>query len=858
MSDFSRRTLLQGTLVTLAVKRLHGLALPFQKQVDEDEIRAAHRLQRAFVWSQADAPNQQVFAVFRKSIVLEDAPVKAVLRIFADTRYLLWINDNYIVRGPCRFDPKRPEYDRLDVTKQLRNGKNVIAVLVHAAAYVDDYTKGDPARNFALQSARVMAHRPGLAAELDIASSIYSTDPSWRCTAETQYLPAPPTYSSWFDNIDARRNDGGWTRTDFDDSSWPSAIPLSTNECGPLQPRSIPLLCEEEILSLKLIDAKPAAITPGPLTKHLPMELSSGSEIVVDCGRQSQAYCVMHFEAEVGSRIEMQSAVRFYDSKRILADAGFTANLRVNRYTAREGPQVYMSTDTFGMKYLAIRVVSGRIKLRNLTAVVRRYPFTRLGSFKSSDMLLDTIWQICVNTIEVCSEDAHVDCADRERAQWMADGYIVGYGVSRVVLAGPGDSGSSRYADSRLLRNMLRHVALSQLPDGRLQPMRPSNYPAYAMHGVINDYSCLWVQAVAEIYRRDGDLGFVREVWPVLIKALNYYLRRVTDLGLLYASEFVYFNNPLIYVDCEGATLNAYFHRSLMDAAVLANAVRDTSNAERFASAAQQLHAAYNHHLWDEGAGSYRGAIVRPVTVPKDTPPTFSRPNPLPVDSDNRTSTTGHAAMMALYYDMVPVGNTARVLAAMRRQLPSEHPFPYSCFFWLDVLYRQDTEEMDREALSMIRARWEHMTQYETGTTSEDFTGGSFVHEAGASPAYFLNSYVLGVRTEGERESRRLVIDPRLAYLDRAEGTTLTEFGLVAVRWERGQNRLSFDIENNSKVPAEVSLRLFTATTSLTVDGNPLLQRGISAANNVSARNGRVYFLLAPGKHSGRLADAEE
>ena len=52
--------------------------------------------------------------------------------------------------------------------------------------------------------------------------------------------------------------------------------------------------------------------------------------------------------------------------------------------------------------------------------------------------MLEKIWDIGVSTVEVCSEDAHVDCADRERAQWMADGYMMGWPVSRVALAGPG------------------------------------------------------------------------------------------------------------------------------------------------------------------------------------------------------------------------------------------------------------------------------------------------------------------------------------------------------------------------------------------------------------------------------------
>lgn len=528
-----------------------------------------------------------------------------------------------------------------------------------------------------------------------------------------------------------------------------------------------------------------------------------------------------------------------------------------NRYTARAGRQTYLTTDTAAFKYLVIRVLEGRIKLHGLRVVDRLYPFQRLGRFDSNDDTLDRIWQIGVRTVEVCSEDAHVDCADCERAQWRADGYMMGYPVSRVTLAGPGDNGRPRYADGRLLRNMLRHMGDSQLPDGCLQPMQPAEYPVQARHGVIADYSCLWMQAVAELYRRDGDIETARDLWPTMVKAVDHYLNRRTKSGLVYADEFVYFANPLAYVNCEGATLNAYFYRSLLDAAELGLAVNDKTNAKRYAAAAEALRAAYNRALWDETAGTYRGAIVPPKPPFSDSnPPQWTRENRLPLDADHRTPPTAHAALLALYYDLVPPERRARVFEFLQEKFPGEEADVYTYAFYLETLFRQDTPEMDRLAVTTMRDRWAHMTKAETGTTTEHFKRGSAVHEAGAHPAYFLSSYVLVVRTEGAREARRLVIDPRLGDLERAEGTTLTEFGPVAVRWKTDrQQALGFEIENATKVAALVSLRLPSANTSLELDGQPLLRAGRPVAKEVNILDGRVQIPLPPGKHFGQMRD---
>jgi alpha-L-rhamnosidase len=807
----------------------------------ESEIQASQRLQGAFVWTQADPPAAQTYAAFRKTFESDKALSSATLRIFGDTRYLLWINGQYVSRGPCRFDPKRPEYDVLEVAKYLRRGRNVMVVLTHY------YAKGDGSGFNG--NARLMQHRPGLAAELELtqpdgSATRLKTDASWRCTTQTRHLPSPESYGSVYDRIDARLDLGDWTEVDFDDSNWPAAVPLAANGWEPLHSRSIPLLREVEVDNLSLVKVEKMAVELGPLTNRWPLKLAAGARVVVDCGRAVQGYTVLDLEASAGSQLEVDYTVRLRETKG--PDGG------PNRYTARAGRQTYMSTDTHGCKYIVLTVTNGDITLRGLRVVDRRYPFDRLGRFASNDngrYGLDRIWQIGVRTVELCSEDSIVDCAERERGQWIADGFMMGYPVSRVALAGPGQDGRPDYADGRLLKNMLRHLAFGQMPDGRIRPLRPCEYPVDWKHGVIDDYSCIWVHAVAEYYRRDADLEFVREVWPVMVKQLDYFLKRRTDRGLVYANEFCYFNNPLIYVTCEGATINAYIYRSLRDAAELGLAAGDTQNAARFADAADQLREAYNRELWDDGTEAYHAAVVRTPVPPvaPDCPPSYSKGYSGPKDTNGLTPPTGHAAAIALYYDLVPAERRARVLAYMQKQFFAEGPFPYTCVFYLENLYRQDTDEMDRIALKTIREKWEVMTHIETGTTSERFGNASFVHESGAHPAYFLSSYILGVRTEGPREARQLLIDPRLGDLTSAEGTTLTEFGPVTVHWERDANlSLSFEIVNGTTVPAMLSLRL-PANTSLMIDGKSVV------GADLGLKDGRMHFSLLPGRHGGRV-----
>ena len=789
---------------------------------NEDQVGRA--LDQSFIWAPpAIAPHgQQVYIAFRKTFKLEEIPNIARFAVFADSRYRLWINGHYIESGPCRFDPRWPEYDLHDVRTLMIRGRNVIVVLVHAYE-IGSFT------NWGEQCARMMDHRPGLTAQLILElpngkQLHFNTDSTWKLSTKTRFRPSPGTYSSVPDNIDARLDDGDWTLSDYNDNRWTSAESIKAGAWGPLHPRSIPLLRQV------ILDA-PSIIEPAGI--NLPLELKGGQHALFDLGRTVQAYSILDFDAVSGSELELVHCSQYYDIGRKSNQITFTGNTFRDRYLARDGRQTYTSGDTWGGRYIWLIVCSGSLVLHELKAVDRTYPFTRLGRFNCSDELLNHIWDIGVRTVEVCSEDAHVDCADRERAQWMADGFMMGWPVSRVALAAAESvPGQPQFADSRLLRNMIRHMGLSQLPDGRLQPMRPSSYPPDLTHGVIDDYSCLWVQAVREYYEVTGDDAFVRESWPVVIKALNYFLERRTPRGLVKAMEFIYFKNPLIYKICEGTSINCYIYRSLTDAAYLADLLEDKTNADKFVAAAHDLSLAINSQLWDEAGGSYNGGIIDGV----------------------KTLPTGHAATLALFYEIVSDERRPRVFAFMNEHLPEEEAFPYTYRYFFDVLYKQNTMEADQRVLDLERSQWAHMTRYETGTTSENWHSGSFIHESGAHPAWFLSSYVLGVRVEGVRSARRLIIEPRLADLRRAEGIVLCEYGSVAVSWDKSEDgkTLAFALEVPSGVRAIMRIPIESAKVALVVDDRELIHAKSSLTDLVRFEGRFACVELAPGRHTGK------
>ena len=131
----------------------------------------------------------------------------------------------------------------------------------------------------------------------------------------------------------------------------------------------------------------------------------------------------------------------------------------------------------------------------------RGYPFERVARFTCSDPFLTQLWGICARSLEILSEDSYVDCADRERVEWTDDSPPA-FDCTRVMMRGPDeDTGAKRktyWSDSRLLRGLLRRIALTQQLDGQLKAHSCSE--RFDIHAIMEDRSCDWVVLLRQYF----------------------------------------------------------------------------------------------------------------------------------------------------------------------------------------------------------------------------------------------------------------------------------------------------------------------------------------------------------------------
>ena len=176
---------------------------------------------RATIWHEHADPREarrNEVVMFRGTF---DRPSDGTLRIFANTRYRLFVNGTLVGHGPARFFWKSPRHDAHDVAGLLRDGRNVVAVAVSRYDCPNFHAEPGPG---------------GLACEVGDAAV------DWKATWCEAYAADAPKLSFALqpaEVVDLRELPAGWEQPDFDDSAWSAAGEVDLREFERLRPRPI-------------------------------------------------------------------------------------------------------------------------------------------------------------------------------------------------------------------------------------------------------------------------------------------------------------------------------------------------------------------------------------------------------------------------------------------------------------------------------------------------------------------------------------------------------------------------------------------------------------------------------------------
>jgi alpha-L-rhamnosidase len=495
------------------------------------------------------------------------------------------------------------------------------------------------------------------------------------------------------------------------------------------------------------------AVIPGPDAAVVPIYPDLDTELTIDFGQELTGYLVFEVEAPAGTIIDLYG-YEYQDEGQIQHTYQLDNTLR---YVCREGRQVYTSLVRRGLRYLSftVREAAAPIKVFSVKMLQSNYPVAEVGRFKSSDPLLNDIWQISQHTTRLCMEDTFVDCPAFEQAYWVGDARneaLINYYL---------------FGSREIVEHCLRLVPGSSFQSPLYVDQVPSGW-----NSVIPNWTFFWVTACLEYSRFSGDQKFAADMWPHIKFTLEHYLTKLDEQGLLNMQgwnllDWAAFEQPRSGVV---TPQNMFLVKALRDGAELAKTAGDESGGLRFFTYADELSGAINTYLWNHERNAYIDCI----------------------HTDGRLSATTsmQTQVVAVLCDIAE-GDRKQVLEQYLVQPPSSFVqigSPFMSFFYYEALAKMGRMDL---LLADMRKQYGAMIDLDASTCWEMYPAPgskwptrSHCHAWSAGPAYFLGAYILGVRGESSGWTK-VIVAPEPTGLTWAKGTVpLPSGGRIDVSWQ--------------------------------------------------------------------------
>ena len=402
---------------------------------------------------------------------------------------------------------------------------------------------------------------------------------------------------------------------------------------------------------------------------------------------------------------------------------------------------------------ITVRTADEPLMLQAFSLIETGYPLKVESHFAASDPRLAAVIPIGVRALQMCVHETYMDCPYYEQLMYIGDTRLEALTTFTLT------------HDDRLPRKALTFFDRSRLLDGYTQ----GRYPCRIAQ-VITPFSLWWIGMAHDfLYWRD-DADFVRSLLPG-VRGVSEYFR-----GLLDADGVLGLANGWKFLDWEaswqhGVPANGWFEPisavslqfvlALRQKAEVEEFFGESLLAERDRRTAWQVMNAVTRQFWNEERGLF-------------------------ADDLGRQSYSEHAQCLAILTDLLPPDKQARVANGLLTAPDLWRTTIYFLHYLFEALYLLGR---GNEIIPRLALWFGLQAQGFKATPESPEPARSDCHAWGAHPLYHYHASLLGIRpaAPGFRQVR---IAPQLGALTFAESILPHPAGQLTTRVTREGNKL--------------------------------------------------------------------
>lgn len=490
------------------------------------------------------------------------------------------VGDHFLSPGWTHYD-SLCLYNVFDVTSMLKKGVNAAGVILGNGFYIVPNSRfrklitayGNPKMRFLLQ----LRYADG-------GMERVTSGTEWRTKA------GPLVFSSIYGGecYDATREDAGWDKPGFDDSSWREPVPVQP-PCGRLEAeRDYPVRVMERLEPVKITSPD-----------------SSGRLFLCDFGQNASGIVEIRVRGNKGDTVRMTPGELVDSSGRVMQ--GATGKPYYLTYILRGGgTETWAPRFTYyGFRYLEVEgarpaAVVGDPSLpvlQGISMLHTRNSAPSLGTFHTSEELFNKINHLIMWAIRSNMQSVLTDCPHREKLGWLEQTFLMGNSI--------------RYNfDIHLLyRKVIRDMKNARFPSGMIPATAPEftrfdggflDSPEWGSAGIILPW-LLW--------KWYGDRRPMEESWDMMTRYAAYLGSKaeghILDFGL--GDWYDLGPEPPGYAQLTPVALTAtavYYH-DLTLLAAMAELLGRGAESVRYAALAEEVRQAFNRTFFDPVASRY-------------------------------------------------------------------------------------------------------------------------------------------------------------------------------------------------------------------------------------------------------------
>jgi hypothetical protein len=507
-----------------------------------------------------NTPNE--WLAFTTDVPVAQVPAQARLRIAADSKYWLWVNDQLVVfegglkRGPT---PQDTYYDEVDVAKFLRKGANKL--------YFQLWYFGKD--GFSHKS----SGKAGLLVDGQIAGQPVASGAAWRVAPLPAFGTAPAPQPNERISEASLVYDA---RLGAQPLAWQPAQEAGVAGAAPWN----------QLVRRPIPQWKDFGLQPYLNAANYERR---GDTIRCQLPYNAQITPYLRVKATAGQRIVMVTDNYVYFN-------GSSVNVR-GEYITKDGEQEYESPGWLNGHWVYYVVPAG-VQVLELKYRETGYHSEFAGSFTSSDPFLNRLWQKAQRTLYLTMRDSYMDCPDRERAQWTGDAVLESE-ESFYALDTQSHAMASKWLHELVGWQRADNSLYSPVPAGNWDQELPDQILATV------GYYGAWTY-----YLHTGDRQTLADLYPHIQRYLALWEKRPDGLMAIRKGGWLWGdwgdNKDMLPL------FNAWYYLALKGNYLMAKELGLTADAARHEQAMRALAAAFNQKFWN--GKSYRDPAYTGLT----------------------------------------------------------------------------------------------------------------------------------------------------------------------------------------------------------------------------------------------------